>query len=1580
MGLKNISYHFPLIKYNFFVLQILMRFRSFKYCYILSILVFLSLIIFSSSNFSQLPEILNVNIDRNEIKEEKSDFYDKILRDSADPNGKPLLVHQYANVSNTYTDVISSDNVSFNLAPRWTSQNVNISFDGLSKEKDWVSNGGFTGSNSGWYYEENDTNNVFSGSYDGTGDKDGGGCVLITMLKLTVAKKGNFAYYNQSFKIPEEFSSRNAAISVDLFYESSRHLDASIYMALIANGIEINETLLISDEINGYWNPLSLEFNPITTFGQKALGNVTVKIGVNVEADSSFNPPNSKDAILKMDNAKLELWTEPNAEELIRTFDNDKVKNYTYTNITSGKGYTFKVVERNNTGTEPRSVDFTIFNNMSDASDLIIDTVTVKSFLVKTFNSTVSSKPGSYYTSGDDILWNVEFTIYIPPNYESWVELEKPTDWNITSVIDGYQTERRSQCIGPDFGSILMKIPNSILLGGLYVIEAISVNYLLDGNIAAWNGTIFQETSNLTHGDKFLINMTLNNTITLSNTLVNFTIYYPNNTLLLDDSKQPKSFNVKYGNLTVGKNMSVGKYQVIISWSNNQSYLNRDEAGFIELSFIVWHQTNLTAITDYFELLAGDPLLLKVQYTDYDFNVSITFANVKFNSSYGISGTMSYQGSGQYLADIDTYSLGLGDYYFSFNASLTYYENKTAKDLIHLKIIAQPLSIKVPTEALNVTGNSYAICQVNLTGALTGKLIDETANMTTNWHKYYNITNHYNGTFTLNFSTYNLPTDGLLKSYTITIYANKTNYGTTQNSISLLVYPIDSTAKSNATTINTYINEIIDIKVNYSSSGTLIEGASCSITWSGSSNVKPSADGFIVSLNTVNLKNDIYTVIIKLSKPAYQNAYLNVIVAIYTQDVNLSLTINSEDLPENEVFEYYFNQQLNFSLRSFGEKDQEYISLGNVTWISEKLERNFTEAPQTYYNLSLLIDAAYFDPGINQIFIQFRKENYTTTTFSFQLFLTLQPVNLSVYINYDEITEDTLIEMYFKESLSISSRAFATNENQYLTGGNITWHSDNFIENLTESPNTCFNLTFELGNDQFNSGINYVYLEFEQNNYTTTTFSFQLLLHEQEIDISLKIDDEKVKQNELIETSYNEVITLTTRAYASIEKNYLTGQFYFVNDVDRARLDKSEDDNWYELPITISTVNFSLGINYVYIEFQKTDYSTTRFSFQIQVDQIDISVNTLSFEDSIQAYVGDSVNISIQLLDNRKNYIKGANITYSWEYGLGQFKDLGNGTYNLGLDLPNNVDGNHKFTLIISKAGKIYKTKEYPIIITISQRELPDYWIWIFIIGTVGLTGSLGVLSFKAYVLKPRALLKELTLKAKTQNYKDMRNIQAIILLEKKSGLPLYYRTYSFLKDTDPELFSGFVQAIIAIGTKLMEKETEVKPTTEQNDISKLMMEIDFKYFYALIYDYKELRVVTILKEKSSERLKEKIKEIAEIIKSEMKEELENFKGILIPFKKKIPEILGSNLDLHYKDFFTLIDPETRLRKTKLFYELTSLDTRVLNTLESYLRSHEKFNLEIIFDLIAEKNEDFVIEALESLLEKEFIIPFTKKN
>ncbi|MFX0146955.1 MAG: hypothetical protein ACFE8E_04305, partial [Candidatus Hodarchaeota archaeon] len=310
------------------------------------------------------------------------------------------------------------------------------------------------------------------------------------------------------------------------------------------------------------------------------------------------------------------------------------------------------------------------------------------------------------------------------------------------------------------------------------------------------------------------------------------------------------------------------------------------------------HNTNLTAVNSYFEQLAGEPFLLKVKFVDFDFNESIPFAVVTYTSSFGISGTLIYQGLGIYFGDIDTSSLELGDYYFSFNATKQYYENQTKVNLIHLKIIAQPLALEVPNTVINGIGNDYITCQINVTGALSGALISS-VNISTNWFNPYTVIDHNNGTYSLNFSTWNLPSQGIIEYYTISIFANKTNYKETSRSITIEVFPIQTSIGVNKSVLFVDVGSVVDIKINYTveGSGMLILGANCSVTWPGSYSLISDAQGFVLRLNTSGLAIDTYSALINMEKAAYETAYENIIIIINRIEIKVN-TMNFQGFIE----------------------------------------------------------------------------------------------------------------------------------------------------------------------------------------------------------------------------------------------------------------------------------------------------------------------------------------------------------------------------------------------------------------------------------------------------------------------------------------------------------------------------------------------------------------------------------------------------------------------------------------------------------------------------------------------------------
>ncbi len=260
------------------------------------------------------------------------------------------------------------------------------------------------------------------------------------------------------------------------------------------------------------------------------------------------------------------------------------------------------------------------------------------------------------------------------------------------------------------------------------------------------------------------------------------------------------------------------------------------------------------------------------------------------------------------------------------------------------------------------------------------------------------------------------------------------------------------------------------------------------------------------------------------------------------------------------------------------------------------------------------------------------------------------------------------------------------------------------------------------------------------------------------------------------------------------------------------------------------------------------------------------------------------------------------------------------------------------------------------------------------LIGSIGAASILGALSFRSYIWLPKKRKEEEELMAKTQKFKDLQNIQAVVVIHKLSGIPLYTQGYSILEKQKRELFSGFIQAITTIseefsGSKLI-KDNRAK---KQYGIERLI-ELDFKYFYCLIADQDDLRVVLILKNKASERLKEQVSYLCNALILKLSELFDHWDGSLNEFEEKIPDIVEDYFELYYKGDFELAHPK-KIAKSRNQENLTTMETRVLNVIYSLSKNKETFKLDYVMEIVSEQKKELIMLALEGLINRKIIVP-----
>jgi hypothetical protein len=632
---------------------------------------------------------------------------------------------------------------------------------------------------------------------------------------------------------------------------------------------------------------------------------------------------------------------------------------------------------------------------------------------------------------------------------------------------------------------------------------------------------------------------------------------------------------------------------------------------------------------------------------------------------------------------------------------------------------------------------------------------------------------------------------------------------------------------------------------------------------------------------------------------------------------------------------------------------------------------NFTDAGLGIYETTLFTgDLA--SRGLYYIVINSSKIGFTTS-------------NITLEINLGEETNILVLESEYNIELHANSTIrfkFSDFDGDGIDGAIVNISITNVSLYSVNNPgNGTYDIEFStLFID--NVGIHQININFSAVSYEPQHYIYQFQIIKQSVNLSVYLNSIQINENSLRQANFTDELNISVQAISNIDKEYLSGNISCIGSHYQNNLTEY-GDFWFNSTIICSPDNFSFGINFIYLQFEHPNYRTSTFGFQLLVNQVEINIDPIGFEDTINIEIGQTIEIQFQLLDPKTaNYIENVSLTYTWDYGAGPINETSPGNYQTTIKIPENLRENYKFVITATPKGSVYKITQYSFIIVINELvagvdPFPSLLLWIIIAVLVSIVSALGILSLRSYVILPRKRKKEADLISKTQKFKDLRNIQAIVIIHRLSGIPLYTKTYSILEKHKKELFSGFIQAITTIGEEFTEsekKEEELDSKKGSYGIEKII-ELDFKYFYCLITDKEDIRVVFVLKEKSSERLKSQISLLMLALGLKLSQELEDWDGSLEIFEEMVPPIINEYFELYYKGSFRLprkIDLFA-LRKDK---SLSKMEIRVLNVIESMSkRNDEVINLNSIIELVSEENKDLIIEAIEVLIEKKIIIP-----
>ncbi|NHJ19494.1 MAG: hypothetical protein EAX91_01030 [Candidatus Lokiarchaeota archaeon] len=416
--------------------------------------------------------------------------------------------------------------------------------------------------------------------------------------------------------------------------------------------------------------------------------------------------------------------------------------------------------------------------------------------------------------------------------------------------------------------------------------------------------------------------------------------------------------------------------------------------------------------------------------------------------------------------------------------------------------------------------------------------------------------------------------------------------------------------------------------------------------------------------------------------------------------------------------------------------------------------------------------------------------------------------------------------------------------------------------------------------------------------------------------------------------------------------------------------------------VIIKSVNLTFG--YSKKIDQSTAVSWNQIGNSIMGERIEIESVSLSFKYKIDSFWSSdlSLNSKMQILIN--NYDCGYFIklsSFNTTYKDFRIEGTEINPYilkNINISLSIQVFIGDEFLLTYPftiSIDDIYFQISYTL--WVEDEIVNNDFIWIVLIISFIVIGLLAALSLRSYVLLPRQQRKKSYLILRTQKFKDVRNLQAIIAMHKPSGLPIYSQSYSSIMKGKKTLFSGFIQAVSIIGeemTRSDKQDGKKKKSKDKIDFHKVI-ELDLKQFYCLVLDVEELRTVLILKSKSSKRLKEILVHFSFGLYVKISDRLKNWDNDLNNLDEIIRTLVYEYFDIYYKDPFSVNIEESELMKYKKKLNLSKFEFQIMNIIFMILKEKSHFKLMDILERETDKDEDQIISALESLIEFKLIRP-----
>ena len=502
------------------------------------------------------------------------------------------------------------------------------------------------------------------------------------------------------------------------------------------------------------------------------------------------------------------------------------------------------------------------------------------------------------------------------------------------------------------------------------------------------------------------------------------------------------------------------------------------------------------------------------------------------------------------------------------------------------------------------------------------------------------------------------------------------------------------------------------------------------------------------TINTSDLGIGISILTVVAQKNNYETQNVQIFVEVIDRPTQLRLFVDGDLKNDNSTLSAKFNELINVTVYYRDNETNNHISGANVNLLGIG---SLNEMNSQY---SLILNTADLDKSINVFTIFAQLVNYTPQSIQFFIDVFDRETELLLFVNNEQKFESDTVQVQINEIINITVYYRDLLTQTYITGASVTLLG---IESLSEI-NNKYNIT--INSNDLNLGINVLTIFSQLTNFESQTIRLIVEVGERVPHFNLFINGDNKTNDPVFDLPITSNLNITIKYFdnqTGLHINEATlqliGEGILTNFTEKSVL------NQYS--IVLNTSALKIGIKLFTIIAQATYYQDLTLDIRISITRISINVNTDTGESLLNAKSGE--NFKIKILLNNTDFggiVKGATVSYSWEYGVGELADLDNdGVYEIILQ---NVKAGSHIITITAFAGDLYEFETYEIVLNVIAESGLDL-TWIVIGLTGGIIGIVSVfISYQTHFKYPPMMRKVRKLRKKIRNGKKTKAISVI--------------------------------------------------------------------------------------------------------------------------------------------------------------------------------------------------------------------------